>query len=773
MNTPALPSSIIIVILFSCNFFLFAQDVSLQVQVGGSEEVSYGIGNCFLSSHYEVFDNLPPEVNYLDDQLFVDESMFVTANFTITVPLTTSPGVFHGNIIYEVFDIDDILCIADTIEVEVEVIPAQAPVPDFSATPETTIEGGSVQFTNLTENTVTDWLWEFGDGATSMLENPAHIYQAPGFYTVSLSATGPAESAVATKTDFIQVFEAQTPGQQFWAFETEGAIISSPAIGTDGTIYIGSHNGYLHALNPDGTEKWAFDTDGYAFTPVLGNSGTIYVVSNLFEMLAINPNGTMKWIYEAPFNGGYINFVFALDMDETIYFGTSEGKLHKLDSLGNELWKVQLGESNTGANYPTIGTDGTIYVASGLNATHNMLYAIHQDGTKKWATEYVDGVGLEKNKISITKSGDIYLTNGHRVAAFNQTGELLWYFPEENQSFNITSEVVYDENGNLYVGGFPGENTSKLYCLNANGQLNWEIDVSSFIPTSGASNEMSTPVIGNDGNIYFYTKGGVAFAVNNSGILLWQLAVVSEDFQPNTFIFDDAPAMGIDGTLYFGDDNGVVHAISTGSNGKLDGKWSKQGQNNFNTRNYKCPSPDLNSPADSTESVSTSPILSWDSVLGAVAYEVQLTNIEDFTSPITQMVSGNQALYTGIEQSEYYWRVRPVYENDEPGCWSTAWVFSTDTFNSSEWIPSKDEVNIYPNPVKHFLVIEIESPISTAIELVLYNSMGNPFLSQKKTIHSGKNTFELNTNDLPPGTYYYQIIGDNDLKSVGAFVLAR
>ena len=35
-----------------------------------------------------------------------------------------------------------------------------------------------------------DYLWDFGDGITSTLENPVHAFAAAGTYTVTLTATG-------------------------------------------------------------------------------------------------------------------------------------------------------------------------------------------------------------------------------------------------------------------------------------------------------------------------------------------------------------------------------------------------------------------------------------------------------------------------------------------------------------------------------------------------------------------------------------------------------
>jgi PKD repeat protein len=47
--------------------------------------------------------------------------------------------------------------------------------------------GDSIQFTDLTFG-ATNWLWDFGDGDSSELQNPTHTYLVAGDYTVSLVA---------------------------------------------------------------------------------------------------------------------------------------------------------------------------------------------------------------------------------------------------------------------------------------------------------------------------------------------------------------------------------------------------------------------------------------------------------------------------------------------------------------------------------------------------------------------------------------------------------
>ena len=68
------------------------------------------------------------------------------------------------------------------------------------------------------------------------------------------------------------------PGDEIWSFRFGGSdVYSTPAVGSDGTIYVGSEDNNLYAINPDGTKKWAFDTgDDVNSSPAIGRDGTIY-----------------------------------------------------------------------------------------------------------------------------------------------------------------------------------------------------------------------------------------------------------------------------------------------------------------------------------------------------------------------------------------------------------------------------------------------------------------------------------------------------------------
>lgn len=79
------------------------------------------------------------------------------------------------------------------------VLPA-APAADFSFT----ANNLEVDFTDLSGNEPTEWLWDLGDGNTSTEQNPSHTYGTSGIYTVCLTASNAGGSDSTCQTINLQ-----------------------------------------------------------------------------------------------------------------------------------------------------------------------------------------------------------------------------------------------------------------------------------------------------------------------------------------------------------------------------------------------------------------------------------------------------------------------------------------------------------------------------------------------------------------------------------------
>jgi alpha-tubulin suppressor-like RCC1 family protein len=194
---------------------------------------------------------------------------------------------------------------------------------------------------------------------------------------------------------------------------------SSPAIDADGTIYIGGGFG-VFAINPDGTTKWVFtparkDTTSermFQSSPAIGPDGTVYIGGEDGIFYALDTTSTSinhkKWVFDPTSTWQQIDNQTppsplpilsspAVAADGTIYitmqdpnhpeaqsYGTSNDPhlgyayLFALSPVdGHVLWTFPLPSGTNGvedqytSSSPTIGPDGTIYVA-----TENRVHAI-------------------------------------------------------------------------------------------------------------------------------------------------------------------------------------------------------------------------------------------------------------------------------------------------------------------------------------------------------------------------------------------------------------
>jgi len=131
------------------------------------------------------------------------------------------------------------------------VIPVVPPVAAFTATPTNGAPPLAVAFTDDSSGIVTNWFWDFGDGATSnsfTASNAAHTYTNAGTYTVIETVTGPGGISSVTNYDLVTVLSAF----QSWQLQYFGCTScpnAQPPADVDGT---GQNNyfKFVAGLNP-------------------------------------------------------------------------------------------------------------------------------------------------------------------------------------------------------------------------------------------------------------------------------------------------------------------------------------------------------------------------------------------------------------------------------------------------------------------------------------------------------------------------------------------
>ena len=348
-----------------------------------------------------------------------------------------------------------------------------------------------------------------------------------------------------------------------WAtpYSTGGTIFSSPAIGPDGTIYIGSNDNKLHAINSDGSAKWTFTTgDWVDSTPAIGPDGTIYFGSWDNQIYALNPNdGSKLWDFNT---SSSIIASPAIGVDGRIYFGSKDEFFYALESNGSLAWETYVGNAITSS--AAIGQDGTIYFGD----ENGTFHALNQDGSAKWSYEVDDVTDTNKSILSspaIDLSGNLYFGSGngycYSIADGVSAAVLNWKVGTNDR---VDTSPVLGQNNEVFFVSRDGYLRS---VDTSTGITNWE----------GFTGDVfySSPVVDTNGRVYVigYTGFGEnhLFAFNNDGSKAWD---TNNSSSPLTIggLVDSSLALDSNGNLFFGCFDQQVYSVNVGS-GIADNAW--------------------------------------------------------------------------------------------------------------------------------------------------------------------------------------------------------
>ena len=260
------------------------------------------------------------------------------------------------------------------------------------------------------------------------------------------------------------VYAISPDGKLKWSATLGKKIQSSPAVTSDGTVYVLANEGIFKALDAaTGSEKWSATGLGSTAGGIaVDTDGTVYIGAN-GGIWAYSAEGTRKWAaataYAVSERGG------SLAIHEGVLYATLKSKggcVALKTSDGSELWQFK-SEAND-CYHPVVDTEGTVYFCE----KNGNVYAVTKEGTEKWNT--TDKTGYTYSGFALGADGNAYISQydgDKNVVAFSMSDGTMKTVNAINAQ--TMSPVTIGPDGRIYYGTNPEINAFDIKTSLAEG----------------------------------------------------------------------------------------------------------------------------------------------------------------------------------------------------------------------------------------------------------------------------------------------------------------
>jgi len=307
-------------------------------------------------------------------------------------------------------------------------------------------------------------------------------------------------------------------GEERWRFGTGEVIDSAGCIDAQGTIYMASCDACVYALEPgDGAERWRIDMlkDRTHFSPstiywweanvVQGPGGLLYAPSDDFYLYAIDPGGEVRWagltgllIWSAPGFAppGERPLVYVASFDTCLYGFDAE--------TGEVVWREPTG--NFVASSPAVSDDGTLHVGS----FDGGVYAHDgQTGALRWK---IATGGPIYASAALGPEGMLYIgsSDGLFYAVSTRDQQVAWTF-YAGDAIRSSAALGPDPEGRADYLIYFGAGNGQIYALDPTGQRRWSYDTLTRAPTTEYPNINASVALGRRGLATASANGDVIY----------------------------------------------------------------------------------------------------------------------------------------------------------------------------------------------------------------------------------------------------------------------
>jgi uncharacterized delta-60 repeat protein len=619
-----------------------------------------------------------------------------------------------------------------------------------------TVNELDVQFTEST-NYTTSWLWNFGDGTTSNLQNPMHSYAAAGTYAVCLKVSNPScgtDSICQNVSTCEANYTASITGALDPSFDGDGLVtahynsysafqqVSSILVQPDGKVVAsGRGNANISRFNTNGSPDFTFGTNGTVVSPVY-ISKSLYTIDG--KILTAGSYASCNLVQYL--NDGSPDASFGVDGIVALGEGTSlmafkqkpDGKI--LLVTGKTYLDIDLIQLNANGTYDsTFSGDGIEYV----NAFDNIIY-----------TYFGGDILLQPDgKILISCSSyglvdDVFIvlrlnSDGTTDASFGTDGIKMLNILPGNGSFDVASKLLLQDDGKIIVAGQAGS--------------------SSYADRFAAAR--------------LYPDGSMDSSFATNGIFTLQINNAQSTFEDAVLQADGKIIMG--GTTV-----GLLNKLAIirlNENGSIDSTFGKNGivtttLNCNPTAAYSLAIDSVYLYAAGSLQIQNQP--AWDFLI--TRYLLQCIPVEvafDFEASEGEVSFTNQSYYT----TSWHWDFgdgttstdqNPTHQYQADGIYEVCLVAenecSADTICqtiiiniTSDQQPSINDYSlmIAPNPVYDFTTISFSIKNNEAIKMELYDLHGRKIKTiAEGNFPTGNHELNFSAKELPAGVYLVRLL---------------
>ena len=277
-----------------------------------------------------------------------------------------------------------------------------------------------INFTDQSTGNISSWLWVFGDGSSSTLQNPVHTYNQTGSYTVSLTINGPDGSDTETKTNYIIVSDNDS--------DEDGVIDALDNCPVD--------------YNPDQLDS---DGNGYGdvcdHEPIIPSANPIFVILGMQVTISGQYFGTQQGTSTLSFTGTTDNINIISWSDNSITFTIPENSVS-----GCVKVTTQYGESSC-FNISVFSSDSVFLFSGSVNGIPSISAGYSSIGLNAVETS---GANLG-NRVSLEGDGSYQMALFPGMYDISIVGSLSEQMIDEYTYFSIYENYVSPDVSEGYV----------------------------------------------------------------------------------------------------------------------------------------------------------------------------------------------------------------------------------------------------------------------------------------------------------------------------------